>query len=132
MTIYLQLTLTPLGAIYWVHATGSSEVAKPEPNDERGENCGKKSVRISSLLNGLFDTPKQGAQSCSDELRLFKPRKISKSLQNLAVSLSQPDRGLRQIRQMPHDNRAVARQIPNCVAYVWRRQNQAWNLGYGT
>jgi hypothetical protein len=60
--------------------------------------CGEKSVRISSLLSGSLDTPKQGAQRGSDHLRLFKPSKLDKSLQNIAVGLSQPDRGLFQLQ----------------------------------
>jgi len=96
---------------------------------QTGRESRTKSVSIPSLRNGLFDTPKQGAQRGSDDLRLFKPGKLGKSLQNLPVGLSQPDRGLLQIRQMPHDNRAVAIEMPNCVAYVWRRAESGAEFG---
>jgi hypothetical protein len=45
-------------------------------------------------------------------------------LQNLAVGFSQPDRGLLQLQQMPHDTEGAAIQLPNCVAEVWRRRNR--------
>ena len=92
---------------------------------------GKESVRISSLPNGSFDTPKQGAQRGSDDLRLFEPGKLSKSSQNLAVGLGQPDRSLPQRQQMSHDTEGFAIHLPNCVAPVWRWRNLTWNLGYG-
>jgi hypothetical protein len=44
-----------------------------------GRELRNRTVSISSFLNGPFDTPKQGAQSGSDDLRLFKPGKVGKS-----------------------------------------------------
>ena len=54
-------------------------------------------VSIWSFVDGLFDTPKQGPQRGADDLRLFKPGKVNKSLQDLAVGRSQPDRCLFQV-----------------------------------
>ena len=104
-------------------------IAKANDNctaaDEPDENCWKRSVSISSFLNGPFDTPKQDPQRGSHDLRLFKPGKVGKSLQDLAVSLSQPDCGLLQLRWIAHDTGGEAIQMPNCVASVWRRRNLA-------
>lgn len=55
-------------------------------------------------MNRPLDTPKQGPQRGSDNLRLFKPRKVGKLLQDLAIGRSEPDRGLAQLRwRMQHD-----------------------------
>jgi len=54
-------------------------------------------------VNGPFDAPKPGPQRDADDLRLFEPGKAGKSLQDLAVGLSQPDRRLLQVRWVPHD-----------------------------
>src|SRR5438309_1664825 len=110
------------------HGRRSFVIAKANSNcifdDEPMSIVGKKSVRIPSLLSGSFDTPKQSAQRGSDDLRLFEPGKLVKSLQNLAVGFSQPDRGLLQLQQMPHDKAGAAIHLPNCVAEVWRRRNR--------
>jgi len=56
-----------------------------------------------SSLNGPFNIAKQNPQRSANELRLFKPRKLGKSFQYLAVGVGQSDCGLLQAVWMPHD-----------------------------
>jgi len=84
-----------------------------------------------SSLNGPFDIAKQNPQRSSYELRLFKPGKLGKSFQYLAVGIGQSDCGLLQAVWMPHDKSGEAIQMPNCVASVWRVPEIGTDLGYG-
>ena len=99
-------------------------------DDEADENA-EKSVSISSFLNGPFDTPKQNPKRGSNDLRPFKPGKLGKSFQYLAVGLCQPDRSLLQVGSIPHSNSGDAIRMPNCVARVWRDGESGTKLGYG-
>jgi hypothetical protein len=78
-----------------------------------------------SSLNGPFNIAKQNPQRSANELRLFKPRKLGKSFQYLAVGVGQSDCGLLQAVWMPHDK--MVKQYKCQI--VWRQYGACRKLG---
>jgi hypothetical protein len=85
----------------------------------------EKCARIWSSLCRPFDIAKQNPERSSNELGLFKPGKLGKSFQYLAVRLRQSDRGFLQVVWMRHNK--VAKQYKCQI--VWRVYGACRKLG---